>query len=45
MLTSISDVPLWEKVARGLIKMYMDEVLNKFVVVQHFYFGSVLKFE
>lgn len=45
MLDSISNVPLWEKVAKGLIKMYEDEVMKKFVVVQHFYFGSILPFE
>ena len=44
MLDSISGVPNWEKVAKGLVKMYEDEVLKKFVVVQHFYFGSVLPF-
>ena len=45
MLDSISGVPNWEKVAKGLVKMYEDEVLKKFVVVQHFYFGSVLAFK
>ena len=45
VLFSITDVPNWEKVSKGLIKMFQDEVLNKFVVVQHFYFGSILPFE
>lgn len=45
MLDTISNVPKWEKVSKGLVKMYEDEVMKKFVVVQHFYFGSVLKFE
>ena len=45
MLDTISNVPNWEKVSKGLVKMYEDEVMKKFVVVQHFYFGSVLKFE
>lgn len=44
LLHSITAVPNWEKVAKGLVKMYEDEVLKKFVVVQHFYFGSVLVF-
>ena len=43
VLNSISKVRKWEKVADGLIKMYLDDVLKKFVVIQHFYFGSFLK--
>jgi serine/threonine-protein phosphatase 2A activator len=42
LLYSITGVANWEKVAKGLVKMYEDEVLKKFVVVQHFYFGSIL---
>ena len=45
MLDSISAVPIWDKVAKGLVKMYEDEVLKKFVVMQHFYFGSILTYE
>lgn len=30
----------WQKIERGLLKMYDDEVLNKFPVVQHFWFGD-----
>lgn len=45
ILFQISSVPKWEKIAKGLIKMYEDEVLKKIVVAQHFYFGNVLKFE
>ena len=45
ILYQISNVPRWEKIAKGLIKMYEDEVLKKIVVAQHFYFGNVLKFE
>jgi len=44
MLHDISDVPRWEKVNAGLIKMYHDEVLNQFPVIQHFYFGSIMSF-
>ena len=44
MLDSISAVPIWDKVAKGLVKMYEDEVLKKFVVMQHFYFGSILTY-
>lgn len=33
-------VSLWKKVLSGLLKMYDVEVLGKFPVVQHFYFGK-----
>ncbi|SCV06221.1 LANO_0H24762g1_1 [Lachancea nothofagi CBS 11611] len=43
MLYDISQtVPTWSKVQRGLLKMYFVEVLNKFPVVQHFWFGRAL---
>lgn len=44
MLNDISAVQSWEKVAGGLIKMYRNEVMNKFPVMKHFFFGSILKF-
>lgn len=37
-----STVTLWSKVLSGLIKMYEAEVLGKYPVVQHFWFGSTL---
>ncbi|AET39096.1 peptidylprolyl isomerase RRD1 Ecym_4012 [Eremothecium cymbalariae DBVPG len=41
MLYDISrTVPTWSKATSGLIKMYQVEVLNKFPVVQHFWFGT-----
>lgn len=41
MLYEISSNKSWEKVARGMLRMYYGEVLSKFPVVQHFYFGGV----
>ncbi|KAG9326175.1 hypothetical protein KVV02_001059 [Mortierella alpina] len=42
VLFEISGVPHWTKVNSGMIKMYKAEVLNKFPVVQHLLFGSLL---
>lgn len=43
MLNDIhKSVSLWKKVLSGLLKMYDVEVLGKFPVVQHFWFGSGL---
>jgi len=46
-LNDISHVPhqLWQKVNFGMMKMYQQEVLNKFPVIQHFLFGSLIPFE
>ena len=35
-------VPSWEGVAAGLMRMFRVEVLGKFPVAQHFYFGTLL---
>lgn len=40
-LWSISAVQTWSKISSGLIKMYQKEVLSKFPVIQHVYFGSL----
>ncbi|XP_072935676.1 serine/threonine-protein phosphatase 2A activator-like [Epargyreus clarus] len=40
-LWSISAVGSWSKINQGLIKMYKKEVLAKFPVIQHVYFGSL----
>lgn len=44
MLNDISAILTWEKVASGLVKMYQNEVLNKFPVMKHFFFGSIIRF-
>ena len=40
-LWNVSGVPHWDKVYSGLVKMYRAEVLSKFPVIQHTYFGSL----
>ncbi|CDK27408.1 unnamed protein product [Kuraishia capsulata CBS 1993] len=42
VLYDISSSKPWEKISKGMVKMYYAEVLSKFPVVQHFYFGGVL---
>jgi len=44
-LWGISAVPHWGKVNSGSLKMYKAEVLQKFPVIQHFYFGSILSID
>jgi len=45
ILQSITNAKNWEKISKGLVKMYEDDVLKKVVIIQHFYFGSVLQLE
>ena len=45
ILESITNAKNWEKIAKGLVRMYEDDVLKKVVIIQHFYFGSVLLLE
>ncbi|KJE90128.1 phosphotyrosyl phosphate activator, variant [Capsaspora owczarzaki ATCC 30864] len=42
MLYNLSGVKTWEKANTGLLKMFKAEVLEKFPVIQHFMFGSIL---
>ena len=39
-LWNISAVESWGKINKGLLKMYADEVLDKFPIVQHLLFGQ-----
>lgn len=43
MLDDISHLPNWGRVARGLLRLYEGEVLDKMPVVQHFEFGTLFK--
>ncbi|TRY63461.1 hypothetical protein TCAL_07952 [Tigriopus californicus] len=40
-LWNVSGVATWDKVYQGLVKMYRAEILSKFPVIQHVYFGSI----
>lgn len=44
MLNDISNVPTWEKVSGGLLKMFQAEVIGKLPVIKHLKFGSLLAF-
>lgn len=42
MLYDVSQtMPNWDKVSRGMLRLYQGEVLNKLQVVQHFVFSKL----
>ena len=41
-LWSISAVQSWAKISTGLVKMFQKELLSKFPIIQHVFFGSIL---
>lgn len=45
ILDSIANTIHWDKITLGMMKMYKGEVLGKFPVMQHFFFGSLIKFD
>ena len=45
ILYDMTQVKVWSKLNGGLLRMYRDEVLKKFPIMQHFFFGSVIPFE
>ena len=45
ILDNIASLPTWKKINEGLVKMYKGEVLDKFPIMQHFLFGSILPFD
>lgn len=45
VLNSLKGVKTWKKINGGMFKMYIAEVLKKFVVIQHCLFGKIIPFE
>ena len=43
MLNDISHIGEWSKICAGLMRLFQGEVINKFQVIQHLLFGSVLR--
>lgn len=45
MLYSLRNLPHFTKLNGGMLKMYRGEIMDRFLVVQHFRFGKLLKWE
>lgn len=45
MLYSLRKLPHFTKLNGGMIKLYHGEIMDRFLVVQHFRFGTVLKWK
>ena len=45
MLYSLRNLPHFTKLNGGMIKLYHGEIMDRFLVVQHFRFGTVLKWK
>jgi len=45
ILDSVANAIHWDKVNQGMMKMYKGEVLGKFPVMQHFFFGNLIPFQ
>ena len=45
ILYDITCVKSWDKVYKGLFRMYENNVLRKLPVMQHFYFGEMIPFK
>lgn len=43
-LYSLTNAPHWQKINGGMMKMWVAEVLHKRPVLQHFLFGSLIRF-
>lgn len=45
ILSQSADAESWTKVHQGMMRIYFQEVLGKYPVMQHFLFGSILPFD
>ncbi|CAD8142888.1 unnamed protein product [Paramecium pentaurelia] len=45
ILHSLTNLIGWGKVCSGLVKMFQGEVLFKYPVIQHTYFGTIVEFQ